>query len=324
MNATRHEYRLEGIEPDNFLAQLAVLGLLRALDTARPEWSSRLAWGAGPSRPLLSLTHAPSREEIAEAAAEGASALADAHDFGRLTDLKLKREECRTLLQSELGNAHEGRLALFGALMTDGATKEDEIVPPAFCTMSGQGHQHFLTRLADVPQGRLPKALAKKKAPPDLNSPIYIFATLFADWKREDETDGFRWDPAEDRRYALRALDPSSDAATTQHGANRLAAIGIPLLTAVPTGRRGTAAIASRGFSRGRDREARFTWPIWAEPRSLAGILALLDLPQLHTDEPNFEIMRTHGIEVLYRSRRIANGYFANFTRGVAITATRA
>ena len=38
-------YRLEGFEPDNLLAFLALLGLLRALEKARPQWRPRAALG---------------------------------------------------------------------------------------------------------------------------------------------------------------------------------------------------------------------------------------------------------------------------------------
>ena len=39
----RDRHRLEGLEPDNLLAFIALIGLLRALEAARP--------GAGPRRP---------------------------------------------------------------------------------------------------------------------------------------------------------------------------------------------------------------------------------------------------------------------------------
>ena len=64
-----------------------------------------------------------------------------------------------------------------------------------------------------------------------------IDEALFQPWTRQDPTPGFRWDPAEDVRYALRADDPSGGKSTTQHGANRLAALGLPVFTAAPVQR---------------------------------------------------------------------------------------
>jgi hypothetical protein len=75
--------------------------------------------------------------------------------------------------------------------------------------------------------------MAKRRPPPDLNTPAYLHTALFVPWSRSDETDGFRWDPAEDRRYALRFKNPSGDSGRTVHGANRLACVGLAAL-AVP------------------------------------------------------------------------------------------
>ena len=46
--------RLEGLEPDNLLAFLALLGLLRALEASRPTWQPRAAWDVDnpPLRPI--------------------------------------------------------------------------------------------------------------------------------------------------------------------------------------------------------------------------------------------------------------------------------
>jgi hypothetical protein len=43
MNATAR-HLLVGLEPDNLLAFLALLGRLRALETARPQWGARGYW----------------------------------------------------------------------------------------------------------------------------------------------------------------------------------------------------------------------------------------------------------------------------------------
>lgn len=37
-------YRLAGLEPDNLLAFLALLGLLRSLQAVHPEWHPRARW----------------------------------------------------------------------------------------------------------------------------------------------------------------------------------------------------------------------------------------------------------------------------------------
>jgi hypothetical protein len=72
-------------------------------------------------------------------------------------------------------------------------------------------------------------------------------------WTRRDSTQSFRWDPAEDRRYALRFADPSTDKGLTVHGANRLACIALPLFTAVPMRIRGAIRLMCLGSALNED-----------------------------------------------------------------------
>ncbi len=73
MSETLAQHRLDGLEPDNLLAFLALLGLLCALDAARPDWRARAYWQDEPRplRPVLALAAPQTREAVAEAAAEG-------------------------------------------------------------------------------------------------------------------------------------------------------------------------------------------------------------------------------------------------------------
>ena len=50
-NSTTHI--LNGLEPDNLLAFLALLGLLRALEKARPEWKPKVYWQGKPPKAIL-------------------------------------------------------------------------------------------------------------------------------------------------------------------------------------------------------------------------------------------------------------------------------
>ena len=59
MNELYVRHRLNGLEPDNLLAFLALLGLLRALQTSRLEWRPRAGWDLNELRPA-----AMSLEEI--------------------------------------------------------------------------------------------------------------------------------------------------------------------------------------------------------------------------------------------------------------------
>jgi hypothetical protein len=304
---------LAGLEPDNLLAFLALLGLLRSLDAARPDWRVRARWDVirPPLRPILELAIAQNDEEIAAAAAEGATGLADVHRFNR-NDLNYQAQEARALLEKE---ENPRSVELLNALMSDGAIRDDaSIWPTPLCFLFGQGHQHFLSRLADIPAGRLPTRLAKARRPPDLNAPSFIAQALFSPWTRSDPTDGFRWDPAEDRRYALRASDPSGDPARMQHGANRLAAVGLPVLLGTVVRRRNETRFLNTMTNYSQDGAIQITWPIWTVSARLHGVRALLAHPALTSGAEEIGTLAPQGVAFAFRARRISVGKFFNVT----------
>ncbi|MBX9750129.1 MAG: Dabb family protein [Roseococcus sp.] len=312
--ATAH--RLEGLEPDNLLAFLALLGLLRALEAA--GWRPRAHWEGLPLRPILTLREAKTQDQVAQAAAEGCAVLAMDHDFGGEKDLNFEGARARSLLDAAQRPDAPGRSALLGSLFSDGAVKDDgRILAAPLCAMFGQGHQHFLTRLTEVVRGVLPKAMSKRRPPPDLNAPTYLCSALFMPWSRSDETDGFRWDPAEDRRYALRFKNPSGDAGRTVHGANRLAGVGLAALPGAAVVRRRGLRFLTVGAEVGPDGAMGITWPIWSRAASLSAIQALLGHPALVSADQGS--MRHLGVFERRCARRIANGKFMNFTRAEAV-----
>ncbi|MBW7056297.1 hypothetical protein KY389_06245 [Paracoccus bogoriensis] len=77
VTAPGERHRLGGLEPDNLLAVMALLGLLRALETARPDWQPRAFWDVEthPWRPVLTLAVPQTEAAVAEAAAEGVRAV---------------------------------------------------------------------------------------------------------------------------------------------------------------------------------------------------------------------------------------------------------
>jgi hypothetical protein len=315
------DHRLEGLEPDNLLAFMALLGALRALEAARPEWGARAFWDdqTAPLRPVLRLTVGESREGLATAAAAGVAMLARVHRFDR-KDLNYTASEARDMLISADDPI---AAALFDALASNAAVRDDgRIWPTPFCFLFGQGHQHFLERLADVPNGKVPKSLQRVKAARDLNAPQFIADALFSPWTRADRTDSFRWDPVEDRRYALRAVDPSGDPLGTQHGANRLAAIGLPVFSGTAIVRRGETRFISRATAYGARGRIEFCWPIWTRPARLTGLRALLAHPALTESEPRLEELAPHSVSAIFRAERLSVGKFFNVTAGERKSAT--
>jgi hypothetical protein len=328
MTEPERSLRLEGLEPDNLLAFLALLGLLRALETARSAWHPRAAWDLErpPLRPVLALAESQTVVAVCEAAAEGAAALADDYNFPESADddakpqrdLNYTDETARELLRYAAENQDRRRAEVWSALMCDAAAKEGKIEATPLCLLFGQGHQHFLDRLASVPRIVAPPPRGRGKKALRLTAAETLHEALFEPWTRQDPTPAFRWDPAEDVRYALRADDPSGEKSTTQHGANRLAALGVPMLTATPVqrGERVRLQVLGGAFERG---EFIFRWPIWKEPASLASIRALLSHPNLANEPPALAHL---GVLQVRRARRIGVGKFMNFTRAEPIAAT--
>jgi hypothetical protein len=131
-------------------------------------------------------------------------------------------------------------------------------------------------------------------------------------WQRQDRTFSFRWDPEEDVRYALMAGDPTDAAYKpgTQHGANRLAAVGLPLLTVAPERRAGQVRPAVIGGEFGAGGFS-FAWPVWKQPITVAAIRALLNHPDLR--KPG--AMAHLGVDHVLVTRRIPVGKYMNFSR---------
>ena len=323
---TKLLHRLNGLEPDNLLAFLALLGLLRSLeadDRTRAE-HEKIHPGAKwdidglPVRPVLVLAQELAIEEVLMRASNGIEALALASEFNARKDLNYTREECRELLAKEARSAtrwSRDHVDLLASLMSDSAIKDgkEKVVDPTpLCLLFGQGHQHFLERLADVPRTIAPPPRGRARHATPVSAIECLREALFESWRRADPTPSFRWDPEEDIRYALLAGDPTDSAykGGTQHAANRLAAIGLGVLTLVPEMRAGRVrpsiiggASSARGFS--------FAWPIWRERATVVAIRALLGHPELR--EPG--ALAHLGVVNVVVAQRISVGKFMNFTR---------
>ncbi len=322
-------HRLEGLEPDNLLAFLALLGLLRALeaadrDTDKPErLLPRAAWdlSRSPLRPILAVGGSATVEQIATAAARGTDMLAADHDFSGRRDLDYTVEESREFLAREAAQASaasRSRADLLAALVTDGAVKDEKtgvVQQTPLCLLFGQGHQHFLERLGDVPRMSAPAPRGRGKHKTVITDAECLGEALFRPWRRVDATPSFRWDPHEDVRYALMAGDPTDPAykTGTQHGANRLATIGLAVLTVVPARRRGRvrAAVVGGEFSDGFS----FAWPVWRDPASLVAIRGMLAHPGLRKPSG----LKHLGVQHVYVARRISVGKFMNMSRGMPL-----
>lgn len=324
MGEPSDKHKLSGLESDNLLAFLALLGALRCLETTQAAWRPRVSWDANdpPLRPTLVLAEPQTPTAICQAIADAATSLAEDYFFPQALggnasnqkDLNYEQGTARKLLTDAASGPNPRRAELWSALMCDAAHKDGKIEATPLCLLFGQGHQHFLDRLAGVPKTEEPPARGRGKSAVKVTAADTIREALFEPWERADSTPSFRWDPAEDVRYALRADDPSGDKSTTQHGANRLAALGLAMLTVTPEQRGKRVRLQVLGGAWERNAFT-FSWPIWTVPTSLAGIQTLLSHPDLALDPPRLAHLSVVDVR---RSRRISVGKFMNFTRATS------
>jgi len=130
-------------------------------------------------------------------------------------------------------------------------------------------------------------------------------------WRHEDAQCALRWDPAEDRGYALQWRDPSKVGALSVKGGNCLALAAMPLFPTAPV--KGEAE--TTGFGLKQSKNSSFTWPIWERALSLDTVRSVLGLPALQRAQPRTAELACRGIVAAYRCDRIMTStYYSNFT----------
>jgi hypothetical protein len=294
---------LPGLAADNLLAFLALLGLMRALEAARPEWRPRTSWSGPPWRARLHIDVEADQEEIAGAADAGVVALGHAHTFDGRRNIDFTVEEFRAFAERSTkvaGPGDRNAADLAAALASEVNLRRDgnRVEGNALCAIYGQGHQNFLERLEKLGRAETKGNMGALK----------ISEALFEPWRYEDLAETFRWDPEEDRRYALGFADPSGQKIRTVAGANRLAAVGFPVFACAPSAK-GLKTLAVRRTRR----EIAVTWPIWTASLPLSVLRALLSHPALLADTPAPEVLSPYGVRELMRAERIQTGKYFSF-----------
>lgn len=131
---------------------------------------------------------------------------------------------------------------------------------------------------------------------------------LFSPWDCTDKDCSLRWDPLENRAYALRWTNPSKEPTLSVRGANRLALEALACIPVIPTAQ----GAETTGFSAaGRARKA-FTWYLWDQKSTFDAICSLLRTDLAKQSEM---VLHARGIFGVFRCHRIMTSqYYANFT----------
>ncbi len=297
---TTHSIPLTGLNGGNPLAYLAALGTFRIL--SETDNRLKLSWmrQANAWIPVLHPSYALSKENLIQNLKARLDKMADHPVFTFANNPRIPAQRFRALAQDavealleQADSVGQSFLVAFGCDAIQ--TETGEIEDTALRTMSGAGHQHFLKFMND---------LAKS------TEASHLQEALFGPWTYRDPGASLRFDPEDDRRYALRWKNPGPDASTTVRGANRLAIEGIPLHPTFPVG----TLLETTGFTGHKSNNTFWTWPIWEHPVSLDVCCSLLTLSTLSESQPDQAALRARGIVATYRSQRITVGKFRNFT----------
>ncbi len=300
------ELIFSGLDGGNSLAYLATLGALRTTTQIWPERQARLHWSnsQGSWRPNLTLDGDIDRDSWLNALAQSLKDKSGHTAFELADDLTVPCPAFKSFATSAVTLAHAGDrrqadfLAAFGSEAVESEVngkKTGQIADTALRTMSGAGHQHFLGFIRELAGG---------------TEIEHLRHALFETWRYTDPGPSMRWDPSDDRRYALRWLQPSGDPAKTVRGANRLAIEALPLLPTAPV----MARLETTGFTQSKGRGVIWTWPVWTVPVRLDVVRSLMTLPELQQDEPDRRRLAAMGIAEVYRCQRITQGKYRNFT----------
>ncbi len=296
---SRGQITLIGLVGSNPLAFLAAVGTLRTLATAWPDRNVRMFWKRQAGwTPVLAADCDLDEESLIAALHQQLRGMQDHPALSVDDNLKLPPDRFRRYAADAVEHAQatgDRTWADFVAAFGCDALAEDKVIQDtAFRTMSGAGHQHFLKTMRELVEVTEPDHLAK---------------ALFQPWTYEDDRPSLRWDPEDDRRYALRWNEPSGDPIRTVRGANRLAIEALPLFPTAPVG----SSLETTGFQTGGSRETFLTWPIWETPASVDVVRTLLAMHELQTERPDRRVLLAQGIVEVYRCQRLTIGKYRNF-----------
>jgi hypothetical protein len=300
-----YEIELIGLDGANLLAYLAALGTLRVLTSAEPERNVRMSWvDRGFWRPVVHHASARTAAElltILEKRVCGKESIDAAWKIGK--DLTLScsdfgghmREAATAATMAHRETADF--LSAFGSDVYGAGSKKELMSDTEFRTMSGAGHQHFLGFMTEL-------AIATDSG--------HLMRALFQAWDYADGRPSLRWDPADYRPHALRAIDPSGDPIKTMRGANRLAIEALPLFPTVPQARR----IRTVAFEDG-DVGTEITWPIWDDRLELGTVALLLAASEVWKSADRDTVRP--GITQIFRAKRFTEGKYRNFSPAKAV-----
>jgi hypothetical protein len=212
--------------------------------------------------------------------------------------------ELREHMEIAMADAsHSARdiLDLYAAFGSDVCSQEksDQMQATSFCFITGSGRQYFLDTVLNLIQQVNAKRLEE---------------AVFSRVEHQDEKYSMRWDPREDRRYAVMWSDPSpsGNKAKTNWAMNLLAYRGLQFLPSVPRAK----GLRTVGWLT--DQEPSWNWPIWIGRIPPSVVRSLLSHQFLTQNNDFLGSMGSLGVVAVYQSIRVQVGnpplHKVNFT----------
>nr|WP_146157924.1 hypothetical protein [Enhygromyxa salina] len=235
-------------------------------------------------------------------------------DGGPIQDLKPPPPWFRKVAQAWIADAsHEAHRTTdwAAAVLTDAAVDNNGAGKP-FALHFTAGQQRFLNVAQELLDGAGKKATERRVDHVDLR------AAVFGPWPNDRSLKVFSWSPTQDRAYALRAVDPSTDKKLGTPGADWLALRGVGLLSSAPRGDRRVDRITTSGVLGGW-KSGTFSYPVWRSPLDEDAVRSLLRHPAIRPDARGrgTEVRSLpRGVEVLTsRISRSDQGGYGSFSR---------
>jgi hypothetical protein len=291
---------LSGLDGTNPLGFLAALGLFRVLSNDTTGLTMTWQLSNGTWRPSVSGIQVPLTEMGAELHAGIAKLDQSVWSFDK------KLPFAATRLREEAQKA-------IRAASTANRSVVDDIASLGVECLADDDADFAVTALCMVRSGDSTGQglLAYGKRIIETTTKEQLQQAVGSQWVHEDDKCALRWDPAEDRGYALQWRNPSKVGALSIKGGNCLALFGMSLFPTVPAG--GLAETTAFGLKE--PKKSSFTWPIWTHPISIDVVKSLIGMSELQRAQPARVSFGCRGIEAVYRCDRIMTStYYANFT----------
>lgn len=182
----------------------------------------------------------------------------DGSPIRKADDLKIEPEDIREYLEAVSGDP-AGSLAT--AILAEGSLDRQGVAKPSDLYFTA-GQQAFLYMVRQI--------LSNTK---DLD----IHKGMTERWRHASKLPSMGWDVTDDRVYALRAINPTTDKKLSSPGPESLAILGLSLHPVFA----GKSRTLTQGCS-GTWKHATYSWPIWNKPASLHTVKSLL----MHAYDP--------------------------------------